>query len=180
MSEVATGPIEAETGFFSLAQLAQMNTDDVQTLLSRVPNAGIYLVVGKSVAGKQSEPVDGKPPLIRYGYQYEVISATPTDKNVDPETLAGKVMTESYTLWPDQLGELIGLLKGRYQKVGLPNSGMALGGVEGMEPGWLDGIVGHQFYLRVRTAPVKGETRAFYDYMVPPKESSLDAAAQTA
>ena len=163
--------VQSET-FMSLADLAGMNTDQIQTLLSRVPNAGIYRVRGTEVKGSESEPTDGKPPLIRYGYKYEVISCQPTDKNVDPETLVGRVLNESYTLWPKQLVELIGLLKGRYQKVGLPNTGMNIGGVEGKEPGWLDTVVGYEFDLRIRTATKDGETRAYFDWMPPAKNAA--------
>ncbi len=165
--------LESTTGFLSLAELASLNTDDVATLLSRVAQPGIYIVVGKAVKGAQSE-AEGKAPLLRFNYQYEVESAKLVDKKIDPETLVGRVLTESYTLWSNQIQELLGLLKGRYQKIGLPNSGMPLGGVEGMEPGWLDTFVGHRFTLRVRTFISKGETRAAFDWVGPVEEVALD------
>lgn len=166
------------SGFISLAELAASSTDDVAVLLSRVPNAGIFRVKGKSVSGKQAEPVENKPPLIRFGYVYTIMSGKPTDKNVDIETLIGRDIQEAYTIWPDQLAEIIGLLKGRYQKVGLPNSGMKLGGVEGMEPGWLDTVVGHEFDIKITTGTKDGVTRAYYDWLAPPKQSQLDKTAQ--
>lgn len=158
--------IDVQTGFLSLAELASMNTDDIATLTSRVPAAGIYDTIGKLVRGKESEPKDGKPPLFRFSFQYEVAGAELVDKTIDPETLVGKVLTESYTLWPNDLVEGIGLLKGRYQKAGLPNQGMAMGGVEGQDPGWLDTMVSAPIRIRVRTAPDKsGELRAFFDWL---------------
>lgn len=159
--------LESTTGYLSLADLAGMNTDAIVTLTSRVPHAGVFRVVGTKVEGKESPGVEGKPPLIRFNYQYEIVSGTLVDKTIDIETVLGKKLTESYTLWPDQLAELLGLLKGRYQIIGLPNAGTHLGGLEGMEPGWLDGIVGHEFDLRVRTYVSKGETRAAFDYLKP-------------
>lgn len=168
--------LEAQTGFLSLQELAGMSTDDIQTLTSRVFPAGVYDVEGVSVEGKQGEVRDdGKPPLIRFNYRYKVLGGTPVDKTIDPETLVSRELTESYTLWPDQLKELIGLLKGRYQKVGLQNSNAPLGGVPGQEPGWLDGFVGHQFQLRVRTYVSKGETRVAYDWLEKKQEEEIPA-----
>lgn len=169
--------LESETGFLSLAELASLNTDDVTTLLSRVAQPGMYVVLGKSVKGAQSES-EGKAPLLRYGFAYEVESAELVDKKIDSETVVGRTLTESYTLWSNQIQELLGLLKGRYQKVGLPNSGMPLGGVEGAEPGWLDTFVGHRFVLRVRTFISKGESRAAFDW-VGPVENTADEADDT-
>lgn len=170
--------LEAQTGFLSLAELASMDTDSVQTLTSRVFPAGVFDVSGVSVEGKQGEARDdGRPPLTRFNYRYKVEGGTAVDKDVDVEQLVGRELTESYTLWPDQMKELLGLLKGRYQKVGLQNSGMPLGGVPGMEPGWLDGFVGHQFQLRVRTYISKGETRQAFDWMEKPKAALEDEPA---
>lgn len=164
---MADSDLAGDSGFISLAMLAQSSTDDVITLLSRTPDAGIYRVKGLSVAGKQGEPVEGKPPLSRFNFKYKILSAKLVDKSIDAERLVDRPLNDSYALWPQDLQAMIGLLKGRYQKIGLPNSGMPLGGVENLPPGWLDGIVGHEFDLKVRTAVVNGETRAYYDYLTP-------------
>lgn len=168
--------IQAETGFISLAELAQMNTDDVSVILSRVPHAGLFRVRCLTVAGKEGDAVEGKPPLLRFNYSYEIIGGQCSDKKIDMEKLLGKKLTESYTLWPADVLEGIGLLKGRYQKVGLPNSGMPIGGVEGMEPGWLDTAVGHEFDIKVSTYAKNGIERASFDWMTPPKEIVSSAA----
>lgn len=172
--------VESETDvFLSLAQLAMMNTDDVATITSRVPPAGIYHVLCKKVEGKEAEPVEGKPPLIRFAYAYEILWAKPTDKNVDGEKMIGRVLTESYTLWPSDVEAGIGLLKGRYQKVGLPNTGM-LGGDPSGEPGWLDGALEAEFDIQIRTGVKDGEQRAYYDWVKPdPKLAAAREAAAT-
>jgi len=163
-----TDKVEAVTGYFSLADLAAMNTDEVQTLTSRVQPAGLYHVVGISVSGKTRDAVEGKPPLHAFNFTAEILGGTPADPSRDIEGMLKRKLTESYTLWPDQIQDLIGLLKGRYQKVGLQNSGMPLGGVEGAEPGWLDLMVGHEFMLKVRNYTDKnGEVRAGYEWMGP-------------
>lgn len=169
--------LEAQTGFLSLAELASMDTDAIQTLTSRVFPAGVFDVIGVTVEGKQGEPQDDRPPLTRFNFRYKVVGGTPVDKDVDVETLIGRELSESYTLWPDQMKELIGLLKGRYQKVGLQNSNMPLGGVPGAEPGWLDGFVAHEFQLRVRTYISKGETRQAFDWMEKKVAESVEEPA---
>ena len=122
--------IENETGFVSLMDLANTNTDSVATVLTRLPAAGVYTVKGVSVEGKQTEANEKGPGLIQYLFVTEVLEAKLVDKTKDPQSLTGRKLSDSYTLWPDQMEELIGLLKGRYQKVGLNNLGNP-GGVPG-------------------------------------------------
>lgn len=166
------------TGFISLADLASMDTDEIKTLTSRVPAPGVFRVKGASVLGKQGDPTDdGKPGLYRFTFGLEIMGGKPVDKNLDIETLIGKKLNQMYTIWPADLIEGIGLLKGMYQKIGLPNSGMPMGGVEGQEPGWLDGITGAEFDVRIRNGTVKGETRAFYDWLPPAKEEAATEGA---
>lgn len=155
---------EVETGFVSLMDLANTNTDDVATVMSRLPAVGIYTMKGESVVGSQAEPQDGKPPLIRFKFTGEIMDVKPTDKKVDPQTLIGRKLSETYTLWPAELEQHIGLLKGRYQKVGLPNTGN-MGGVEGQAPGWLDGMTGHIFQMRVYSYMSKGQEQRGYDWI---------------
>lgn len=156
----------AEETYMSLAEMASQSTDDVATLTSRTPPGGVFHVKCKSFVGKEGESVDGKPPLHRYNIGYEVLIAKPVDKNLDPEALVGRTFTESYTFWPSDLAGTIGLLKGRFQKVGLPNQGH-MGGVEGGEPGWADGAIEAEFDIQIRTAIKDGEPRAFYDWIKP-------------
>lgn len=161
------GGLVADTGFFSIADLAGMNTDDIKALTSRIPPAGIFRVRGTAVEGKESDPVEGKAQMYRFNYQYEVLAAKPIDKNTDPESLVGRKLSESFPVFGDQIAEGIGLMKGRNQLVGLPNAGMPMGGVAGKEPGWLDLMVGHEFDIRIRHGVVNGGERAFFDWLKP-------------
>lgn len=157
------GQVETETGFLSLAALAGANTDEIQALTSRVPPAGIWRVRGEAVKLSEGEGKDGKPNPFRIGYKYLVLHGKATDPNFDNEKMVDRKLQESVTLWPDDIDTGIGLTKGRYQKAGLPNVGN-LGGVEGMEPGWLDNFVGAEFDLRIRHGQRNGDTVAYYDW----------------
>jgi len=156
--------LESST-FMSLADMAAMNTDNIAVLTSRLPEAGVYIVKGDAVVGRQSEPRSpDEPGLISFNFSAEILQANLLDKTKDGERLVGRKLNENYTLWPDQVSDLIGLLRGRYQLVGLDNTGI-LGGVEGMEPGWLDGMVGHVFQIRVRRYTGKSGEKASFDWL---------------
>lgn len=162
--------IENTTGYLSLADLASMVTDDIQTLTSRVPDAGIFYVIGKEVSATETQSDDpNKPPLFRYNFLADILMAEPLDKSKDPESYVGRTLREGYALWPTDFAQMIGLLKGRYKTVNLDNTGH-LGGVEGSNPGWLDNMVGHKFRIRIRHGKTKsGETAAYFDWL--PMES---------
>jgi hypothetical protein len=143
------GAVEAPMAF-SLAELANLNTDDVALLTSRLPPQGLYLVDGVKVAITQSENSDpAQPPIYRVGFTYNVLDCKLVDDNIDPSSRIGKEMRESYTLWANDIDTAIGLLKGRYKLAVLPYQGN-LGGVEGQPAGWLDSMSGSRFQLRIR------------------------------
>lgn len=157
--------IENEAGFMSLADLAAMNTDEVQVLMSRLPEKGMYLVLGEEVTASESrdESDSTKPPLFAFTFKAKILGAELLDKEKDPESLVGRTLNDRFTLWPSDFTECIGLLKGRYKTVGLPYEG-AMGGVEGQDPGWLDAVVGHKFMIRVRHYSTKNGERAGFDW----------------
>lgn len=172
-------PIENEVGIFSLADLAAMDTSQVKELTSLVPAAGVYRMRGLEVRGGESQSEDTtKPKLFFFNFVSEVLGAKLIDKTIDPETLVGRRLTDSFTLWPNQFSDMVGLLKGRYKTIGLPNSGSRIGGVEGQEPGWLDGIVAYDYDVKVSHFTDKaGNTRARFTYMKPPAAVEGEAAA---
>jgi hypothetical protein len=140
------------TEHLSLAQLAEMNTDDIQTLTSRVYPAGLYHVRGKAVSGKERESnKENAPPMFIFSFAHEILDFRPTDKKVDPESMINRDLRESYTIWPADILEGIGLLKGRYTKAGIQCTGLPMGGVEGQEPGWLDLMVNADYWVKVST-----------------------------
>lgn len=168
----------AEIGF-SLMDLANTNTDAVKTLLTRLPPAGVYVFEIKGVAGSQGETDDqGRPGLIRFKWDYETKDVKPVDKKIDPQTLIGRNLSESFTLWPSDFEGMLGLMKGRYQKAGIPNLGN-LGGVEGAAPGWLDGGVGRLIQCRVYTFMSKGQERVGFDWIGGDPTASTEEAPAT-
>lgn len=170
-SIAATLRMAADSGdgaFLSLTDLASFSTDDIETLTSRSYIAGIATVEGKSVALSQQESKkEGEPPLFVVKFSYEVLAFTPTDKKQieQAEKMVGREIRDSYTIWPKDLVESLGLLKGRYQKAGIQNSGLPVGGVEGQEPGWLDMMIGGRFDVKISTYKDNaGETRNRFDW----------------
>jgi hypothetical protein len=154
---------------FSLADLAGMNTDDFAVVKSRLPMAGIWtcLVVGAALG--QNDPQPGKPPLFYAEHKFESITIDPVvkDDSVDPASFAGRKLSDRTTFWPDSFAQEIGLLKGKYVKVGLDVTGN-LGGLteQGGEPGWLDGAVGKIVKIKVRHFTDKnGVERAGIDWV---------------
>lgn len=162
------------TAEFSLASFAEMETDDIKALDSLLPPAGIFAMKVTSAQLGQNPPKEGIDedtglpylPLVYLQFKYEVLDAQPADKAVDPETLLGRTWSERFTFWPKQLQDNIALLKGRYAKAGVPNSGR-MGGLEGGEPGWIDGIVEEIIKVKIRhsTNKTTGNTNAYFDWM---------------
>lgn len=169
--------IENEAGFMSLADLAAMDAqaEGIAVLTSRLPAAGMYVVRGKEVRATESRK-EGEPPLFAFILGTEILDAKLMDKEADGERLVGRSLTERYTLWPSDFKEAVGLLMGKYKIIGLPFDGR-MGGVEGQEPGWLDGLTGHVFQIRVRHFTDKnGNERAGFDWL-PYKQEGEEQAA---
>jgi len=146
--------VEHSASFLSLADLAQMDTSDVKELMSRLPDAGLFIVECKEVKLTVTPSTDPtKPaPMIRASHRLEIVAVDElVDRNKDPESLIGRNINDSMTLWANtkaDFDECVGLLKGKYKKVRLANDG-PLGG-DGVTSGWLDLAVGHTFPVRVK------------------------------
>lgn len=177
MSDQSQG-LEAETGMFSLADLAMMNSDETTVLMSRLPDEGIFTVRGVGIKASQTEGKDDKPPMFAVSIETEILAAKPLSKDKDPESYVGRTLRERYTLWPNDFGQMVGLLQGRYKLVGLPFTGK-FGAVEGQEPGWTDSMVSHMWDVRVRHWVGKnGQTNAAFDWL--PRKSGLDESESDA
>lgn len=158
------------TGLISLADLASMDTDDIQAIETRVHQAGVYdcrIESAKSGGGEWDE-ANNRQNAFTVSYIYEVLHATLIDKAVDANAKVGRKIRESFRIWPADIGEGIGLIKGRHQKAGLQNSGMPMGG-DGKAVGWLDAAVGGIVSLQVRTGIIKatGQQTNFFDWLKP-------------
>lgn len=166
---------------FTLADFAEMETDDIKAIKSLLFPAGMFGVLVKSVTLGVTKNTEGKidektgapfPDLYWVDFKAEVVDAEPLDKEIDKESLLGRTISERFTFWPAQMKELIGLLKGRYKEAGFEINGK-LGGLEGGEPGWLDSAVDKLLIIRVRHGKPNAETgvqRAFYDWKKAPTQ----------
>lgn len=149
----------------SLSDFASTNTDDVSVLKSRLAAAGTFIVRGQSIEVSLQEKKDvDQDDMFVLMIKSEILQATPNDDSLDPESFEGRVVSERYVLWPSDMEEAIGLLKGRFVKVGLGTDGN-LGGVEGEPAGWLDTYAEHPHTLKIRHATTKnGDERAYFDW----------------
>lgn len=158
----------------SLADMAEMETDDIQAIQTILFPIGLYgvkvtaanLGVNTPQAGELDDKGDPKLPLYYVNYRFEVLVAKPTDPAVESEPLVGRSISERHVFWPNEFSERIGLLKGRYEKVGFSNAGK-MGGVEGAEPGWLDSAVDQMLWIKVTHGKPKadGSQPAYYDWL---------------
>lgn len=159
----------------SLADFAEMDTSDVEAVKSLLFPAGVYgvrivhAIAGKNAVDPSKTDEDGNPlpPLFYIEFKYEILKAMPADQGIDADKMVGRTVSERFNLWPAQFKELLGLLKGsRYKLVGLPTDGK-LGGVEGAEPGWIDGATDKIILLKVRHR----KERAYFDWAPVPEQS---------
>lgn len=157
----------SDTEFVSLMDLATFDTDEIGTLLSRNLPDGLYTMAITDFEGSETEPKDDKPPLVQFKYEYTVESAQLVKKGeYDPVTLVGRKVPHTITFWPKDLQQVIGLLKGSYQKVGLPNTGPIGGAVAmGGQPGWADNAVGARIIVKVQSFMSNGQERTFYEWV---------------
>lgn len=149
------------TESFSLMDLMEFNSDEVMTLTTRNLPDGIYVFLVKDFEAKDSEPKDDKPALAQFVYAYEVESAKLVDKKLDPLAFVGRESRDTITFWPRDLPQVIGLLKGNYQKVGLETKGQI--GV------WAPAIIGHRITCKVQSSTRNGQSRVYYEWMGPAK-----------
>lgn len=169
--------MSVETGMFSLADLAMLQTGEDTVLLSRLPDEGIYTVQGEAIKAGQTEGKDDKPPMFFVNIAAKILAAKPLDKAKDPESYVGRTLRERYTLWPNDFKQVVGLLQGRYKTVGLPYVG-PFGAVEGQEPGWTDSMVSHIFDVRVRHwTGTNGQKNAAFDWLARKSDEEAGEAA---
>ncbi len=159
---------ENQGEFLSLADLASVDVSRVEALTSRLPAEGIYDVLGKSVEVDFKSSPDSTDRLT-IKMKAEVLAAELLDVDQDPERMVGRDLTSYHSIWAGDEAEGVGLLKGRVAKVGLPTDG-PIGGTGEGQPGFIDGIVGHQFQIRVRHGKLKnGEATAYLDWLPAPE-----------
>ena len=149
--------------YLSLADLGNIDTTDMKALTSRVPAAGLYVVLGEEVT-TTTTVTDDKPPLHRYAFKVSVLEAEPIDTNIDGETLIGRNLVDSKTLWPDSIEEEIQYMMGDFDRVGLGTDGLMGVPSEGI-PGWVDGFIGAKMVWKVVHRTKNGDVRAYITWM---------------
>lgn len=167
-----------DSGFFSLAELVGKDFTEVEAVTSRLPARGIYHLVGEEIkASEQKATEPDQNSLFNFQFISTIMNFEPLDKNVDAEKLIGKKLYDRYTIWTkdqESFFQSIAELKGRYKLIGLPTAG-AMGGLEGHDPGFLDGIIGFPYRVRVRHWTDKsGVDRAQFDWLPPEKAKAAD------
>jgi hypothetical protein len=176
--------IEVGSGF-SLADFANTETDDIKELNSLLMPVGTYAVkitelkLGEREKKEGIDPKTGMEylPLYYLARQYEVLEANLVDKTEDPDRFIGRKINDSVTFWPSDVASQIGLLKGDFKRCGIPNSGR-MGGLEGGEPGWIDGGVDKIIGLKCTHGTRNGEQFARYKWFkLDTGEAEQEAAA---
>lgn len=151
MSDIETS--EAE---FSLADLASLDVSDIAEVRFESLPAGKYRFRGIESKLEEGSNKDGEKRFI-WTQKYEVVEAKQVlDRKVDKEELVGKKHSEKRYIVPEKAVEGIGQIRAFLADIGLPNEGN-LGGVEGTEPGVLDGIIDYEFDIDIVQKPMKGD-----------------------
>lgn len=162
-------------GDFSLADLANLNTDDIKALTSRLPMAGVWYVLMTGVGLTVLPAKEDKAPVPVIVHKFESVKINPLVKEADfdIESTIGRKISDRATLWSNSeaaFKEELGYVKGKYEKCGFETKGR-LGGMteQGGEPGWLDTPVLEQrvIKLRVRHGARNGQDVAYIDWIGP-------------
>lgn len=149
--------LETETEVeFSLADLAQLDVTEIAEVRYESLPAGLYTFRGVEVGFEDTTNRDDERRLVLTVKMEVVECKSSVERGVDKEDLIGKKHTEKFYIVPVKAAEGIGLIRAFLSDIGLPNKG-PLGGVEGMDPGIVDNIVGHEFSGKIIKQPRKGD-----------------------
>lgn len=152
--------------FTSLADLANLDTSDIQVLRSRLQAEGIYVIrMTEAEMIESNDGTDGKPVRIMVRNVGDIMAFFPLDESKQEEALemVGKRFSQGKTMFMNEFAEQIGLLKGMYQQAHLNVTGV-MGGFGGIE-GWLTDIVDKVVVIRVNHREVKDDTRVYYNWL---------------
>lgn len=130
---------------FSLASMAQIDTSEMEAVTSRVPAVGIYVMKGSDVTITESDGNNEKAPALRINFKAQVLEVQPGDLAIDPATLVGRTLTDSFPVWTQ---EDIAFLMGNFKKANLPYKGPMVD-ESGNPVGWLADFVGATFVWKI-------------------------------
>lgn len=141
---------------FSLADLAELDASEIAEVRFESLPAGVYTFRGESAQFEDGTNRDDERRIILV-VKLEVVEChTVMERGVEKEDLIGKKHTEKFYVVPAKAAEGLGLIRAWIGDVGLPNEG-PFGGVEGSEPGIVDGIPGHEFKAKIIKQARKGD-----------------------
>lgn len=148
--------LQEEEVEFSLADLAQLDASEIAEVRFESLPAGLYVFRGTEAKFEDTTNRDDERRLVLTMKMEVVEVKSVVERGVDKDELVGKKHVEKQYIVPEKAAEGIGLIRGFYADIGLPNAG-ALGGVEGMPEGFVDGFVGHEFTGKIIKQARKGD-----------------------
>lgn len=148
---------------FSLADIAQLDASEIAEVRFEVLPAGVYVFRGLDAKFEDGTNKDDERRIILKA-QLEVVEVKSViDRDFKTEEaraeLLGKKHTEKMYVVPAKAAEGLGLIRSFIGDIGLPNEG-PFGGVEGSEPGIVDGLVGHEFTAKIKAGTFNGNKTA--------------------
>lgn len=147
---------ETEEVEFSLADLAELDAGDIAEVRFESLPAGMYTFRGESAKFEDTTNRDDERRIVLTVKMEVVECKSCLERGVDKEDLIGKKHTEKFYIVPVKAAEGLGLIRAWIGDIGLPNSG-PFGGVEGSEPGIVDGVEGHEFAGKIIKQARKGD-----------------------
>lgn len=148
---------------FSLADIAGLDAAEIAEVRFEVLPGGVYTFRGVAASLEDTTNRDDERRIVMKA-QFEVIEVKSViDRNFKTEEakaeLIGRKHTEKQYVVPAKAAEGLGLIRAFIGDMGLPNEG-PFGGVEGCEPGIIDGIVDHEFTAKIKAGTYNGSPTA--------------------
>ena len=129
---------------FSLADIAELDAGAIAEVRFESLPAGLYTFRGTEAKLEDTTNRDDERRIV-LTVKLEVTECKSVmERGYEKDDLIGKKHTEKFYVVPAKAAEGLGLIRAFIGDIGLPNEG-PFGGVEGVEPGIVDNIVGHEF-----------------------------------
>ena len=129
---------------FSLTDLAELDAGAIAEVRFESLPAGLYVFRGESASFEDTTNRDDERRIVLTLKMEVAECKSVMERGYEKDELVGKKHTEKFYVVPAKAAEGLGLIRAFLGDVGLPNEG-PFGGVEGSEPGIVDGFAGHEF-----------------------------------
>lgn len=141
---------------FSLADLAELDAGAIAEVRFESLPAGLYVFRGESASFEDTTNRDDERRIVLTLKMEVAECKSVMERGYEKDELVGKKHTEKFYVVPAKAAEGLGLIRAFLGDVGLPNEG-PFGGVEGSEPGIVDGFAGHEFPGKIIKQARKGD-----------------------